>query len=70
VRHILYKQCDIEWVWGPVTSFLLDLNGIDSSGAGGGDIMELIVRVQASRRTQTMLLDSFMNGFIWQVALT
>ena len=64
VRHILFKQCQVQWVWGPITSFLLDLNGIDSSGEGGSDVMELIVRSRANRRTQTMLLDSFMNGFI------
>ena len=28
-----------------VTSFSLDLHGIDSAGAGGGDIMELITRI-------------------------
>ena len=44
-RHILRKQCVVMWVWGPVTQFSLDLSGIDSAGAGAGDIMELIVRV-------------------------
>lgn len=67
VRHILRKQCQVMWVWGPVTQFSLDLSGIDSAGAGGGDIMELIVRVDASARTTEMLLDSFMNGFIFQL---
>ena len=52
---------------GPVTSFLLDLEGIDSSGKGGGDIMELIVRDRANRKTTMMVLDSFMNGFIHQL---
>ena len=65
VRHVLRKQCEIEWIWGPVTSFLLNLDGIDSSGQGGGDIMELIVRNKAGRKTTEMLLSSFMNGFIW-----
>ena len=48
VRHILKQQCSIMWVWGPVTQFALDLNGIDASGIGGGDVMELIVRVQGA----------------------
>ena len=30
VRHILKKQCEVEWVWGPVTQFSLDLEGVDS----------------------------------------
>ena len=67
VRHILRKQCDVEWVWGPVTQFALDLEGVDSAGKGGGDIMELIVRTGASRQTNAMLLDSFMHGFIYRL---
>ena len=67
LRHMLRKQCQILWIWGPVTSFALDLNGIDSAGEGGGDIMELITRNGASEKTTSMLLDSFMNGFIHQL---
>ena len=63
VRHILHKQCDVLWVWGPVTNHALDLSGVDSSMAGGGDIMDLIVRDDASLRTTELLLDDFMNGF-------
>ena len=66
-RHILRKQCEIEWVWGPVTQFSLNLKGIDSGGEGGGDIMELVTRMDAARGTQEMLLDSFMNGFIYRL---
>ena len=29
LRHMLRKQCQVLWVWGPVTSFWLDLKGID-----------------------------------------
>ena len=52
VRHILHKQCEVEWVWGPVTQFSLDLVGVDSAGKGGGDIMELIVRDRGSPHAQ------------------
>ena len=66
-RHILKRQCAILWVWGPVTQFSLNLRGIDSAGAGGGDIMELITRMDASKGTTEMLLDTFMNGFIYRL---
>lgn len=66
-RHILRKQCEVNWVWGPVTEFSLNLQGIDSGGEGGGDIMELVTRMDASRDTQEMLLDTFMNGFIYRL---
>lgn len=69
VRHILKNQCEVMWVWGPVTQFALSLQGIDAAGKGGGDIMELIVRTDARRRTCEMLLDSFMNGFIYKLFL-
>jgi len=67
VKHILQKQCKVNWVWGPVTEWWMDLKGIDSSGTGSGDIMELIVRIGARRRTCEMLLDNFMNGFIYKL---
>ena len=67
VRHILHKQCDVLWVWGPVTNHALDLSGVDSSMAGGGDIMDLIVRDDASLRTTELLLDDFMNGFLYRL---
>ena len=37
------------------------------AGEGGGDIMELVARVDASRETTELLLDSFMQGFIYQL---
>lgn len=64
-RHIMRRQCGVEWIWGSVTQFSMSLVGIDSSGVGGGDIMELIVSVGAGKATTAMLLDDFMNGFIF-----
>lgn len=62
--HILRKQAAILWKWGPVTQFTIDLKGIDSSGSGSADVMQLIARQHALRSTQEMLLDSFMMGFL------
>lgn len=64
VKHILRKQVSILWIWGPVTQYSLDLKNIDSAGEGGGDIMELVARNDASKPTRELLLDSFMLGFI------
>ena len=48
--------------------FALALHGIDSaSSRGASDVMELIVRDDAQRRTTEMLLDSFMNGFLFSL---
>lgn len=64
VKHILRKQCTILWIWGPVTQHSMNLRGIDSAGDGGGDIMELVARNDATSETCSLLLDSFMCGFI------
>jgi len=63
-KHILQKQCSILWVWGPVTQYSINLLGVDSAGSGGGDVMELIGRIDAKRETTELLLDEFMQGFI------
>ena len=60
-KHILQKQCSILWVWGPVTQYSINLLGVDSAGSGGGDVMELIGRIDAKRETTELLLDEFMQ---------
>ena len=67
VRHILRKQCAVDWVWGSVTQITLDLSGIDSVHEGDQNIMDLIVRSDSSQRTKELLLDNFMNGFIFDL---
>jgi hypothetical protein len=63
-KHILQKQCSVLWVWGPVTQHTINLFGVDSSGTGEGDVMELIGRIDAKPETTELLLDSFMQGFL------
>jgi len=65
VRHALRKQSEVMWEWGPVSQFALDLAGIDSSGSGGGDLMELVVAAGAKQGCREMILDSFLNGFLY-----
>ena len=64
VKHILRKQTAVLWVWGPVTQHSINLRGIDSAGDGGGDIMELVARIDAEKGTTELLLDDFMCGFM------
>ena len=40
-KHILRQQCGLQWKWGPCAQYEVDLNGIDSAGEGGGDVMEV-----------------------------
>ena len=67
VKFLLRKQCATLWIWGPVTQHSLDLAGIDSAGDGGGDLMELVSRVDAVRECTSLLLDSFLQGFLYKL---
>lgn len=69
VRHLLRKQTVTLWVWGPVTQHSISLVGIDSTNSGGADMLELVARIGASRGTQMLLLDSFMQGFLYKLFL-
>ena len=31
VKFLMRKQCTVLWVWGPVSSYSMDLHGIDSA---------------------------------------
>ena len=45
----------------------MGLEGIDSTGSGGSDVMELIGRLGATKRTRELLLDSFLHGFLFRL---
>ena len=64
VQYILRTQSKPEWVWGPVSSYNLDLFGIDSVGDTANDFMEIVARLDALEETQEMLLDDFMGGLL------
>ena len=64
-KHVLrLEHTKTLWRWGSVTCFHLDLEGIDSSGDGAHDCLELIGDFDASQQTQSFLDDSFMQGFL------
>ena len=56
--EILRQQCNVQWVWGPVTCYRINLIGIDSAGGGAGDIMELVGELSAGRAVTEMLRES------------
>ena len=66
---MLAGRAAVEWKWGPVTSYQLSLEGIDSCGESGNDVMELVCALQALRPTQEILLDDFMHGFVHELYL-
>ena len=66
-KHLLRKQCSVLWKWGPITQYSISLSGVDSAGSGSGDVMELVGRFDAAKETTTLLLDSFLRGFIYQL---
>jgi len=66
--HSLRQRVQTEWVWGPVASYKLPLIGLDTEGiAGRQTVMELACDPAALTNTKAMLLDSFMNGFVFHL---
>ena len=62
------NRCKTEWVWGPIAAYKLPLAGLDTEGrAGELSVMELTTESLALENTKEMLLDSFMNGFIFHL---
>ena len=60
-KHILGRQTMIMWRWGPVTQYMLDLTGVDSSGTGVSDCMELVGNVDAGEKTKAFILNDVMS---------
>lgn len=58
----MFHHIKVLWRWGVVTSYLLDLEEVDSIGAFGNDVMELVTDVRARRGARMMLLDDFMQA--------
>eukprot|EP00966_Prymnesium_polylepis_P031443 731388-Prymnesium_polylepis.1 len=64
VQYIVRCESKTIWVWGPITCFHLDLEGIDSCGETNNDVMELVAIIGAGLNTQQMMLDDFMMGLL------
>ena len=68
LKHVLKREkTNMLWKWGSVSAFQTDLAGIDSSGAGARDCLEIVADLDASEATQSFLLDSFMQGFLYRL---
>lgn len=67
-QHIMRSELvRILWVWGPVTQYQISLRGIDSSGDGACDVMEVLCRDDAAQVTREFILDEFMCGFLFNL---
>lgn len=64
VQYCIEQRSRFQWRWGPLSATMFSLAEIDSSGAGGNDLMELIVMNDASQKTREMILDSFLDGML------
>ena len=69
-RHVLQRATRVEWSWGPIKQHQVPLMEIDPAGImtdSNVSVMELLARHDASKATQQMLLDSFLNGFLFKL---
>jgi hypothetical protein len=63
-EHALKQRLIVMWQWGPAVGKRLSLAGIDSTGAGAGDVMELVTHSEALPATRELLLDACMGGLL------
>ena len=67
-QHVVKaNHTTVLWKWGPVTAYQIDLTGIDSTGKGAADVMEIVARQDATHITQSFVLDDFMQGFLFKL---
>jgi hypothetical protein len=66
-QHDVCVPRQLNWKWGPITSYRMELTEIDSAGEHGNDLMEIVASLSANSRTQELLLDSFMQGFMHEL---
>jgi hypothetical protein len=67
-EHIIRSRCHVQWTWGPVRSFQLPLEQIDTSGDHQRhDLIEIVAMLGARPATQTLVLDTFLGGFVYQL---
>jgi len=67
VQYIMRSQSVCDWQWGPVSEWHINLEGIDSVGQTGNDVLELLGMLDASAETQRMLLDDFVAGIFHEL---
>ena len=70
VQAVIEQRSRFQWRWGPLSSIMFNLAEIDSSGAGGNDLMELVIMNDAPFASREMLLDSFMDGMLHKLFRT
>ena len=68
VESLVRRQSRVNWIWGNLHSYSIDLQGIDSATKPHEtSVMELIGRVDAAEATQKLLLDEFLNGLLFKL---
>jgi len=68
-EHIMRKRLRVVWEWGPAIQYEICLRGIDSSGDGGNDVLEIICEPDVRQETASLLLDDVFYGLLHKVVL-
>ena len=66
VEHILRRRWVLEWRWGRVASYRLNLTDIDSAQRAIS-LMDSVVQPGMPAATSALILDDFMDGFVYQL---
>lgn len=63
------KRTKTVWKWGGAALYEISLRGIDSSGKGGCDVMEICCEPDARPTTKALLRDDVFFGFLHKLVL-
>ena len=67
-EHILSSKKTRMWQWGPIASYSVPLDEIDTFGRPGRtQVLDFVVDVNAFETTKSMLSDTVLNGLLWQI---
>ena len=66
---IMRKRLKVVWEWGPACMYEISLRGIDSSGEGGNDVLEIICEPDVKQETAEFLLDDVFFGLMHKIVM-
>ena len=69
-EHILSRSKAVQWKWGPVTSYTIPLDEIDTMGQPGRQqVLDLIADADATEASKNMLSDEVLNGLLFTLIM-
>ena len=66
-EFMIHERSIVQWQWGPLVSLAIPLDEIDSAGPSPSDVMQILDLTTSKPKTHEMVLDTFMDGFLFNL---